>query len=137
MDRKEFLYLVGTGVGAITIGACLGSCKKSSSTPAAATVDFTLNLNDAANAALKNNGGYLYNQGVIIARTLTGTYIAVSQYCTHQGVTVIYQGSANDFYCNAHGSSFSNSGAVTGGPASGSLKSYTATLSGTSLHVFG
>jgi cytochrome b6-f complex iron-sulfur subunit len=137
MGRKEFLYLVGTGVGAITIGACLGSCKKSASSPTAASVDFTLNLNDAANSALKTNGGYIYNQGVIIARTLAGAYIAVSQYCTHQGVTVVYEGSANNFFCNAHGSSFSNNGAVTGGPASSNLKSYSTTLSGTSLRVFG
>jgi cytochrome b6-f complex iron-sulfur subunit len=137
MDRKDFLYLVGTGVAAITIGSCLGSCKKTGSTPAAATVDFTLTLTDAANVALKTNGGYIYNQGVIVARTLTGTYIAVSQYCTHQGVTVVYQGSANDFFCNAHGSSFSNAGAVTGGPASGSLKSYSTSLTGTKLRVWG
>jgi cytochrome b6-f complex iron-sulfur subunit len=115
----------------------LGSCKKTGSSPAAASVDFTLNLNDAANAALKNNGGYIYSQGVIIARTLAGAYIAVSQYCTHQGVTVVYQGSGNDFFCNAHGSSFSTAGAVTGGPASGNLKSYSTSLSGTNLRIWG
>jgi len=137
MDRKEFLYLVGTSVAAITIGSCLGGCAKGSNSPSAPSVNFSLSLTDPANSALNTNGGYVYSQGVIVARTLTGTYIAVSQACTHQGVTVVYQGSTNGFYCNAHGSSFSSSGAVTGGPASGNLKSYTTQLSGSSLHISG
>jgi cytochrome b6-f complex iron-sulfur subunit len=137
MDRKEFLALVGTSVAAITIGACLGGCSKSSSSnPSAATVNFTLNLSDPANSALGSNGGYIYSQGVIVARTMSGTYIAVSQYCTHAGATVSYQG-ASGFFCPAHGSSFSNSGAVTGGPAPSNLKSYNTQLSGSSLHVWG
>jgi cytochrome b6-f complex iron-sulfur subunit len=137
MDRKQFLALVGTSVGAIVLASCLDGCKKNNTSPSQPTVDFTLDLTNSAYAALNTNGGYIYNQGVIVARTMSGSYIAVSQACTHQQVTVIYQGSGNRFYCNAHGSSFDNSGAVTGGPASSNLKSYACTLSGTSLHVKG
>ena len=137
MDRKQFLALVGTSVGAIIIGSCLDGCKKKSTTPDQPTVDFTLDLNNSAYAALNSNGGYVYTQGVIVARTMSGSYIAVSQACTHEGVSVVYQGSGNRFYCSAHGSSFATDGAVTGGPAGSNLKSYSCTLSGTSLHVKG
>ncbi len=135
MDRKEFLALVGTSVAAITLASCLGSCKKQNNNQP--SVDFTLDLTSASNSALASNGGYLYSNNVIVARTLTGTYIAVAQACTHAGVSVVYQSSSNSFYCNAHGSAFSSSGSVTSGPAGSSLKQYTCTLSGTSLHVTG
>jgi len=137
MDRKEFLALVGTSIGAITLVSCLQSCKKQSNATTGPTVDFTLDLTTSANHALTTNGGYLYNNGVIVAKTMAGSYIAVSQACTHQGVTVVYQPSGNNFYCNAHGSSFSSSGSVTGGPAGSALKQYTCTLTGTSLRVNG
>ncbi len=137
MDRKQFLALVGTSVGAIIIGSCLNGCKKESNSPQQPTVDFTLDLNASSNSALNTNGGYIYNQGVIVARTMSGAYIAVSQACTHNGVSVVYQSSANDFYCSAHGSVFSSSGSVTNGPASSALKQYTCNLSGTSLRVHG
>lgn len=138
MERKEFLALVGTSIAAITLGSCLDGCKKSTNTtPDQPTVDFTLDLTSSANAALSSNGGYIYNSGVVVARTMSGSYIAVSQACTHQGTSVVYQSGSNNFYCNSHGSVFSSSGSVTTGPASSPLKQYSCTLSGTSLHVKG
>lgn len=137
MDRKEFLALVGTSIGVITLGNCLQSCQKQTAGITAPVVDFTLDLTAAANHVLTLNGGYLYNQGVIVARTMAGLYIAVSQACTHQGTAVTYNSSLNYFYCSAHGSSFLQDGTVTGGPAPSPLKVYTCTLTGTSLRVKG
>lgn len=137
MDRKQFLALVGTSIAAITISNCLEGCKKESNNPQQPTVDFTLDLTTSANNGLNTNGGYVYNQGVIVARTMSGNYIAVAQACTHAGATVAYRSAQNNFYCNAHGSVFSSSGNVTNGPASFPLKHYTCTLNGTSLRVNG
>ncbi len=138
MDRKEFLALVGTSIAAITIGSCIGGCSKgNTSNPASPSVNFNLNLADPANSALNTNGGYIYSQGVIVAKTQAGAFIAVSQACTHQGVSVVYSSSLNGFSCPAHGSTFANNGAVTGGPASSNLKSYSTQLSGSTLHVWG
>jgi cytochrome b6-f complex iron-sulfur subunit len=137
LDRKEFLSLVGISAAAFGMSQCLQGCSKSNTgQPTAPSVDFTLDLTNATNNALKNNGGYIYKNGVIVAKTMTGTYIAVSQACTHQGVSVVYEGTSG-FYCTAHGSSFSASGTVTGGPAGSNLKSYTTTLSGSNLRVTG
>jgi len=134
MDRKEFLALVGLTAGGLVLASQLGSCQKNDTTPL--NVNFTLNLNDAANAALNTNGGYVINQGVIVARTTTRTYIAVAAACTHQGYTVAYQGSNNMFHCSAHGSNFSNTGSVINGPASSALQLFKTELKGTSLRVY-
>ena len=137
MDRKEFLALVGTSIGAIALTNCLQSCQKQIVGITAPVVDFTLDLGAPANHVLTINGGYLYNQGVIIAKTMAGAYIAVSQACTHQGVSVTYNSSLNYFFCSAHSSSFLPDGSVTGGPAPSPLKVYACILTGTSLHVKG
>jgi len=137
MDRKEFLTLIGMSTGRIVLASCLGACNQQSVTPAPSplTVDFTLNLNDAANAPLKNKGGFIYNQGVIVAQTTSGIYIAVASTCTHQGQSVNFQSSNNGFICYAHGSTFSSTGAVTNGPATYPLQQMKTTLTGTMLRV--
>lgn len=141
MERKSFLNLVGVGSVSFLATVCLGACSKAGigntniSTPPAG-IDFTLDLSLPANAALANPGGYLYSNGIIVAHALSGGYLAVSQACTHQGVTVQYVGTNKEFYCPSHGAVFSETGAVTGGPANGSLMKYQTSLSGTMLRVF-
>jgi len=134
MDRKEFLSLIGGTAAVFAIGGTLQSCRKK--TPSSNSIDFTLNLSDPAYSALNHNGGYLYANGVIVARTNSGSYIAVSEYCTHAGSAVVYQSSSNNFYCPSHGSSFSAGGSVTAGPASSGLQLYNTSLSGTNLRVY-
>lgn len=143
MDRKEFLAQLGLTSAAIFAGACLGGCSKEDNpttggggTTPPSNVDFTINLADPANAALNTAGNYIYQSGIIIAKTLSDTYIAVSQACTHQGTSVVFQGTNDRFFCPNHGSTFSTSGAVTNGPAASPLKRYNTALSGTNLRVF-
>ena len=136
MDRKEFLTAVGLGMGSFAL-MCAG-CSKSvaSGTAAPSGVDFTIDLSQVANAALQTNGGYVYNSGVIVARTLAGSYIAVQQSCTHENFSIVYQGSRQRFYCDGHGATFSESGTVEGGPAPRSLQTYKTSLNGTLLRVY-
>ncbi len=139
MERKEFLSLLGLGTAGIFSAACLGACSKAASgytPPVPTVVDITLDLSLPANAALNNIGGYIYTNGVIVAKTKTGSYIAVSQDCTHQGVSVQYQVANQQFYCPSHGSIFSETGSVTGGPAPTSLKQYNTTLTNNMLRVY-
>ncbi|MFN5648232.1 MAG: ubiquinol-cytochrome c reductase iron-sulfur subunit [Chitinophagaceae bacterium] len=141
MDRKEFLAQLGLSSAAIFAGACLTGCSKDDDgsgggvTPPS-SVDFTINLADSANASLNTGGGYIYQSGIIIARTLTDTYLAVAQACTHQGTSVVWQAGNNRFFCSNHGSTFSTTGAVTNGPAGSPLKRYNTSLTGTNLRVF-
>ena len=138
MDRKEFLSLLGFGSASVALTSCIAGCSKnvSSGTTAPSGVDFTLDLSQTANAALQTNGGYIYKSNVIVARTMAGVYIAVQQVCTHESVSVTYQGSNHRFYCDGHGATFSETGAVTGGPAPASLKTYNTTLTANVLRVY-
>jgi cytochrome b6-f complex iron-sulfur subunit len=140
MDRKEFLAQLGLTSAAIFMGTCLGGCSKddgSENVPTPPTgVDFVINLTESANVALNTAGGYIYRSGIIVARTLSDQFIAVSQACTHQGTTVVFEGANNRFYCNNHGSTFSTTGSVTGGPAGAPLTKYNTALNGSNLRVF-
>lgn len=141
MDRKVFLSLIGAGTASFAVISCIG-CSNSSDGASSGTVngptgiDFTLDLSAAANAALLTNGGYLVSNGVIVARTLSGAYISVQHSCTHQSYGLIYEGAGSRFYCANHGATFSNTGAVTNGPANRALTVYNTTLTGTSLRVY-
>jgi len=145
MDRKEFLSLLGLSVGGAVVVSCLHSCAKDSSvtpggsggnTGGSTKVDFTLDLADQGNAALNTNGGFLVKNDVIVAKTTSGVFIAVAAACPHQGTTITYQGNNQQFRCPNHGSTFSETGSVTMGPASSALKQYKTELTGTKLRVF-
>jgi cytochrome b6-f complex iron-sulfur subunit len=117
---------------------CIQACSKTSTSPQGpSNIDFTLDLTQSSNVALKNDGGMVYSQGVLVAKTKSGTYIAVAATCTHQGSTVQYRLSSDDIYCASHGSVFSDTGSVKQGPASTALKQYATTLTGNSLRVQG
>lgn len=133
MDRKEFLSLIGFSAVAVALPTCMGSCSKTSSS---LSVDFTLDLNAASNSALKNAGGYVISNGVIVARTTSGDYIAVSAACTHEGANVAYNSSGNNFVCPRHGATFNSTGGVTGGPTSTNLQKMNTSLNGTNLRVY-
>lgn len=144
MDRKEFLAQVGTGAAGLILFSCLGGCSKQSDggqppagspAPTPRPVDFMLDLTLSRNAALANNGGFVYANGVIVAKAVGGEYIAVSQACTHQGTAVEYQ-TSDRFYCPNHGSVFSKTGAVVVGPATAPLTRYNTALTGNQLRVF-
>ncbi len=141
MDRKEFLSLLGFSTASAALVSCLGGCKKDAAASAANTtgpagVDFTLDISQPANAALQTNGGYLYSHNIIVAKTVNGDYIAVQQSCTHEQFTLAYEASQHLFYCDGHGATYSETGAVTGGPAPRNLTTYKTQLSGNMLRVY-
>jgi cytochrome b6-f complex iron-sulfur subunit len=143
MDRKNFLSQVGVGAAAFLAPICLGGiagCGKSSndSTPSApSNVDFTL---DVSSGALASNGGFLVSQGILVARTNAGAFLAVSAACTHEGTSVIYNAANNNFVCPNHGAQFSSTGMVTKSPPntilSTNLKSYNTSLTNSTLRIY-
>jgi cytochrome b6-f complex iron-sulfur subunit len=136
MDRKEFISQVGLGAASLLFLNCLGGCSKGGDRPPAPTnVDFTVDLSSPANAALVTSGGFIYTNGVVVAKAVSGSYVAVSQACTHEGTSVQYQ-TTDRFFCPNHGSVFSTSGTVVTGPATKSLTRYNTSLSGNNLRVF-
>ena len=145
MDRKEFLSQLGLSGASLLMIPCLNSCSKSTMENNSGNnnggnnngkIDFTLDLTSPTYAPLLTPGGYVYKSGVIVAKTLAGAYIAVSAACPHQGTSVVFQGDANRFYCPNHGSTFTTTGSVTGGPANSGLTQYSTELNGNNLRVF-
>lgn len=144
MTRKEFFARVGFGAATVLMPACLAglatSCSSddssstggSSAPTPTATSNFTV---DISTGPLSTNGGFIVTKGIIIARTTTGTFLAVSSSCTHEGVTLGYDKSGNQFVCPRHNSQFTSTGTVISGPAPSNLKQYQTTLSGTTLTV--
>lgn len=132
LTRTDFMRIVGTSIGLIAFTNCISACGKDTTDPApAATVDFTVNWANSPYSNLKTKGGYVVEQNVIIAQTLAGDFIAVSSICTHDKNALVFQGANNRFYCPAHMSMFSTSGAVTNGPATVALKTYAVTINQT------
>jgi len=142
MNRKDFLQLFGMGAAALVASACLGSCgsKSSDPIPGASGVDFTVDLTAASSAALNDAAtGYIYgpNRAVIVAKTTAGTYVALQAPCPHQGTSVYFSPSSNQFICPNHNAVFTTTGSGVSGPTSGGLKQYTVAQSGNKLRITG
>ena len=136
MERRDFLEKIGIGAAFVLTSSCLGACKSTDYAPTG-TVDFTLDLSLAENAALTPNGGYLIANKVVVAKDTSGAYVAATQVCSHEGkVQVIYNKAANNFKCTAHDATFSLTGAGTNSNGSKGLTIYKTQLTGTKLRVY-
>ena len=126
MDRKDFFSKVGFGAALLLVPSCIGGLTSSCSSDGNASngpsnVDFTV---DTTTGSLANNGGFMVQNGIIIARTLEGTFLAVSSACTHEGTSVNFSAPGNEFICPNHNAKFSSTGVVTRGPANRNLTQY-------------
>jgi cytochrome b6-f complex iron-sulfur subunit len=139
MNRKNFFKTCAFyGLAISGTLALIESCSKNntSTTPQGPTVNFTLDLGQPANAALNAPGGSVASHGVVVANS-AGNYICVAQSCTHNGCSVGYNQSGNDFVCPCHGGTFDTNGNVTSGPPPAPLKKYTVTKNGSILTIAG
>ena len=140
VSRLEFLKQLGFGGAALMATLCAAgtsSCKSNSASTSASTKDFTLDLNQSANADLKIVGKFMVVQDVVIACTAAGTYAAVTVICSHEGRKQVgYRESQKDFYCSAHGAVYDQQGIGKSGPSSGGLRVYNTTLTGNSLRIY-
>jgi Rieske Fe-S protein len=69
-----------------------------------------------------------------VAHTGPDTFTAVTATCTHENCTITgFTGQS--YVCPCHGSRFSTSGAVQGGPATRSLRSFTTRFASNVLTV--
>jgi Rieske Fe-S protein len=137
INRHEFLRKLGLGGAALLAvyfsSSGLTSCVNE--TEASPKVDFEINLDDASNAALKNNGGFIIKNGVVIAKTNTGAFAAVTLTCSHEGNKQITY-TTDRFFCTAHGAEFDNAGKGLNSNGSKGLVVYQTSLTGSILRVF-
>lgn len=141
MERREFLEKIGVGAAFALTATCLGSCNTggfggAQQSPAPTSVNITLDLTLPQYAALKNDGGYIVTNGIVVARTIDGSYAAASARCTHQGGTVRYNQSADDWYCPVHGAQYNlTTGAGLNAYGRNGLKIYQTSLDGQKLTI--
>lgn len=142
MERKKFLRSMGAGAAFAVLFPCVQGCSGGDSEggiPEPSGIDFELDLNAAANAALQNNGGFILKNDVVVARNLQGNFVAASQICSHQQTDRVrfVTDDNGSYYCDTHGSRFTQTGAPINGVTANPLKIFNTSLSGTTLRVFG
>ncbi len=140
MNRKDFFKTTALALAGIAIGpALIESCSKSGTGPQGPTVNFTVDLNASANAALANMGGFIYSNGVIVTRISTAAlgFVALAQACTHAGCTIAYNAAGMNFLCPCHGGTYDANGNVSGGPPPNPVKSYAVTRVNSILTIKG
>ena len=103
--------------------------------PTATAADLTIDLTEAAYAVLKNNDSYIVKDGIVIAKTKTGTYIAATVTCSHDEFKQITLKN-DEWYCTQHGARFDQAGKGINSLGSKGLKIYKTELKGTSLRVY-
>ena len=141
MDRKEFLSKLGVGAAFVLTGTCILSCGDDEMDPERpqprTDVDFTIDLNDAANSDLLDDGGFrvFTDELVVVARTLDGEYVAVTQVCSHEQ-TLAMQFTGSNFLCTTHGAEFATNGDGLNDLGENGLLVYQTELNGTMLRVF-
>ena len=112
MDRRNFFKksALACGLGAVGTILVVQSCKKSTNSTSGQgpTVNFTIDLSLPANSSLNTTGGSGSSNGVVVVNK-GSSYIAVAQACTHNGCSVNYQSSNDNFYCPCHGATFDTS----------------------------
>lgn len=154
IKRGEFLRSLGLSSAALMSFYCMGtltacSSKNNDPTPAPTTpgtgtgtgltgnaetskgtINFTLDLTNAAYSKLKTAGEFVKVGDVLVADTKGSKYVAIQRLCTHQQNDLVsYQLGSDNFVCSAHGSVFATDGSVKGGPASKPMKLYKTALS--------
>ncbi len=135
MNRLEFLKTLGFGGLAIATIGTITACGKDGIVAPTGPVDFTLDVTVATNASLKNANGYVISNGVVVAKTAAGTYVAATQVCSHENrANVIFQ--SGQFFCPLHDAKFDTAGKGLNSEASKGLTVYKTTLTGNSLRVY-
>ncbi len=156
MTRKEFLIKVGIGAGVTILSPMVfNACEESEVSPdedddsdgddgsndngddnSDDKVDFTIDLSEDDYSDLQEEGGYVYENDIIIAYLGNDEYIALSKICTHNQCTVDFDADEEIIYCDCHGSEFEIDGDVISGPAEDPLKEYNTELDGQTLRVY-
>lgn len=135
MNRLHFLKALGLSGSALM--AVLTACQRDEVTPAGQVgpVDFELDLTDPANGPLARVGGYVVQQGVVVARAKLNQFVAVTQTCSHEGlkqITFRY----GQFFCTAHGARFDENGRGLNQEGKRGLTVYKTDLTGNRLRVY-
>ncbi|MEP0214533.1 MAG: Rieske 2Fe-2S domain-containing protein [Cellulophaga sp.] len=147
MERKQFLRTLGAGAAFALTFPCLGGCSSDSDSEEGdkkevpTNVDFTIDLESSEASNLQNNGGFILKNDVVVVKNLEGEFVAATQICSHENYDQVRFADVDGgiFYCDVHGSRFSQTGEPLNqvdSKAAKPLKVYQIALTGTMLRVF-
>ncbi|WP_077400368.1 ubiquinol-cytochrome c reductase iron-sulfur subunit [Cellulophaga omnivescoria] len=147
MERKQFLRTLGAGAAFALTFPCLGGCSSDSDgnegdkKEIPTGVDFTLDLESDEASNLQTNGGFILKNDVVVVKNLEGEFVAATQICSHENYDQVRFANVDGgiFYCDVHGSRFSQTGEPLNqvdSKAAKPLKVYQTTLTGSTLRVF-
>lgn len=131
ISRNEFLKKIGfTGASLFALYTLESCMNETGVTPSgSATLDLSLPIN----AALKNNGGYVITNNIVVAK-YNGEYIAATLTCSHENKNqIIFK--SNEWYCTAHGARFDSAGKGLNSDAKKGLGIYKTSLLGNILTI--
>lgn len=128
LDRRAFLSAAALAAVLAVLDGCSGLTSPTGFSGSYGG-PFTVTL--ANFSALSAVGGVARVDGgtgapTALYRSASSTFVALSMVCPHAGYSPI-DITSTGFYCPAHGSSFSKSGARTGGPSPSGLASFATT----------
>lgn len=135
MNRKEFLTTIGAGAAFALTATCLGSCTKDS-TSGSKDVNLSIDLEKAEFGALKDPSGFVVHEGIVIARSLSGEYLAATVECSHENLNQITFNSSDEWFCTAHGARFAKDGSGLNVNGNKGLTVYKTEKSANILKVF-
>ncbi len=94
-----------------------------------------IDLNLAANAALLKVGGYLVQNGYVVAQSASGVLVAATQNCSHENKKrIIFN--KTEFYCTDHGARFNLNGAGLNSYGSKGIAVYKVATDGNTVVVY-
>ena len=127
VDRREFVIKSARWLaGGTVLSFVLGGCGDGDTNPAASDEPITINLADAAYAALDRVGGSAKvprrgGKPIVLVRRDGDTFVAFSSRCTHTGCEVDLPDDNGIVECPCHGSRFDSDGRRLSGPARADL----------------
>ncbi len=141
MERKEFLRTLGAGAAFALAFPCTQGCSSDgglNTQPIPSGVDFTIDLSGPDGDSLADNGDFIIREFVVVARNLSGEFVAASRVCSHQQTEAVSFVSSQGgiFQCSTHGSQFAQDGTPINGVTDNPLKIFQTSLRGDLLRVF-
>jgi Rieske Fe-S protein len=118
MNRRDFVLRTAATAAVACAGACLFTCEEASAQASSGTIDVGLPA-DFAKGTISPK--FIKPDGLLIAHTDDKIYAMTSK-CPHKGSTIGVKD--NKIRCPSHGSTFSDQGTPTGGPAKSALFRY-------------
>ena len=81
------------------------------------------------------NGGYILYKNVVVAKDNSGSYVAATQVCSHEGLQrIVFR--KDQWYCPEHGATFDLAGGGLNSEAKRGLTIYNTELNNNILRVF-